>query len=101
MILFPGNKVSPGMIPVGDFQITYKNGTKEGQQVFIRRQNATIKWPGGRTGPPQDSPRCGFHGELCLTPTEGGITEVFFLRSLLVIALGKDALLCKTFYLKC
>lgn len=92
MILFPGDELHPDMIPVGDFQIMYRNETKEGQQVFIRRQNVTIKWPGGRTGPPQDSPKCGFHGELCLAPTEGGTTEVFFLPSFLdVIGLEKDA----------
>ncbi|XP_015762337.1 PREDICTED: speract receptor-like [Acropora digitifera] len=93
LLQFSGNKVSPGMIPVGDFQITYRNGTKEGQQVFIRRQNATIKWPGGRTGPPQDSPRCGFHEELCLTPTEGdvktkiiaGVSGALALLSLLLL----------------
>ncbi|XP_067043577.1 atrial natriuretic peptide receptor 1-like isoform X3 [Acropora muricata] len=93
LLQFSGNKVSPGMIPVGDFQIMYRNGTKEGQQVFIRRQNATIKWPGGRTGPPQDSPRCGFHGELCLTPTEGdvktkiiaGVSGALALLSLLLL----------------
>ncbi|KAK2572039.1 Speract receptor [Acropora cervicornis] len=93
LLQFSGNKVSPGMIPVGDFQIMYRNGTKEGQQVFIRRQNATIKWPGGRTGPPQDSPRCGFHGELCLTPTKGdvktkiiaGVSGALALLSLLLL----------------
>lgn len=56
------------MIPVGDFQIMYDNKTNEGEQVFIRRSGITIKWPGGRTGPPRDSPECGFHGELCIKP---------------------------------
>ena len=60
------------MIPVGDFQIKFDNATKGGEQVFIRRPNATIKWPGGK-GPPQDSPKCGFHGELCIKPEKGGI----------------------------
>lgn len=25
-----------------------------------------IRWPGGRTTPPKDSPDCGFQGELCI-----------------------------------
>ncbi|XP_020613215.1 atrial natriuretic peptide receptor 1-like isoform X2 [Orbicella faveolata] len=56
------------MVPVGDFQITFDNETSEGEQVFIRWPNVTIQWPGGRTGPPRDSPECGFHGELCIEP---------------------------------
>lgn len=68
------------MIPVGDFQIKFDNTTKGGEQVFIRRANVTIKWPGGRKGPPRDSPECGFHGELCIEPEKGGIcfhTKIF------------------------
>ena len=60
------------MIPVGDFQIEFANGTKKGKQVFILRSNATVKWPGGRSGPPEDSPVCGFHGERCPKATGGG-----------------------------
>ncbi|XP_043090655.1 atrial natriuretic peptide receptor 1 isoform X2 [Puntigrus tetrazona] len=29
-------------------------------------QGVQIKWPGGRTTPPKDTPDCGFHGELCI-----------------------------------
>ncbi|XP_052458767.1 atrial natriuretic peptide receptor 1 isoform X3 [Carassius gibelio] len=29
-------------------------------------QGLHIKWPGGRTTPPKDSPDCGFHGKLCI-----------------------------------
>ena len=64
------------MIAVGDFQIMFDNKTKEGEQVFIRRPNITINWPGGRTGPPRDSPECGFHGELCLEEEKGGNTYI-------------------------
>ena len=64
------------MIPVGDFQIKFDNTTKGGEQVFIRRPNVTIKWPGGRKGPPKDSPECGFHGELCIEPEKGGIVSI-------------------------
>ena len=60
---------------MGDFQIMYDNKTNEGEQVFIRRSGITIKWPGGRTGPPRDSPECGFHGELCIKPIgEGNVS---------------------------
>ncbi|XP_068761980.1 LOW QUALITY PROTEIN: atrial natriuretic peptide receptor 1-like [Montipora capricornis] len=61
------------MIPVGDFQIEFSNGTKKGKQVFILRSNVTVKWPGGRSGPPEDSPVCGFHGERCPKPTGGDV----------------------------
>ena len=61
------------MIPVGDFQIKYDNKTKKGEQIFVRRSGIAIKWPGGRTGPPRDSPECGFHGELCIGPIREGI----------------------------
>ena len=75
-------KKEDGMIVVGDFQILYNNETKEGEQVFIRRPNITIKWPGGRTGPPRDSPECGFHGELCIKPTgEGNAFRASFFLS--------------------
>lgn len=60
------------MVPVGDFQIMFDNETKEGEQVFSRWPNVTIHWPGGRTGPPRDSPECGFHGELCIEPKGEG-----------------------------
>lgn len=70
-LLFSGDRE---MIPVGDFQIIYDNKTKGGEHVFIRRLNVTIKWPGGRTGPPRDSPECGFHGELCIKPMGEGAT---------------------------
>ena len=69
-----GNSSSHEMIPVGDFQIKFDNATKEGEQVYVPRPGVTIKWPGGRTGPPRDSPECGFHGELCIEPIgEGNI----------------------------
>ena len=61
------------MIPVGDFQIKYDNKTKKGEQIFVRRSGIAIKWPGGRTGPPRDSPECGFQGELCIGPIREGI----------------------------
>lgn len=87
------NKKGHVMIPVGDFQIKYDNKTKEGEQVFIRRLNITIKWPGGRTGPPRDSPVCGFHGELCIKPTGedvktkiiAGVSGALALLSLLLL----------------
>lgn len=66
------------MVPVGDFQITFDNETNEGEQVFIRWPNVTIHWPGGRTGPPRDSPECGFHGELCIEPKGEGEMLLFF-----------------------
>jgi len=86
-------KKEDGMIVVGDFQILYNNETKEGEQVFIRRPNVTIKWPGGRTGPPRDSPECGFHGELCIKPTGedvktkiiAGVSGALALLSLLLL----------------
>ena len=49
----------------------FDNETNEGEQVFIRWPNVTIHWPGGRTGPPRDSPECGFRGELCIEPPKG------------------------------
>ena len=61
------------MIPVGDFQIKYDNKTKRGEQIFVRRSGISIKWPGGRTSPPRDSPECGFHGELCIGTIGEGI----------------------------
>ena len=68
------NSSNHEMIPIGDFQIKFDNATKEGEQVYVPRPGVTIKWPGGRTGPPRDSPECGFHGELCIEPIgEGNI----------------------------
>ncbi len=34
--------------------------------TYKAAQGVQIKWPGGRTTPPKDSPDCGFHGELCI-----------------------------------
>uniref|UniRef100_A0A8C1LED5 Guanylate cyclase n=1 Tax=Cyprinus carpio TaxID=7962 RepID=A0A8C1LED5_CYPCA len=34
--------------------------------TFKAVQGVQIKWPGGRTTPPKDSPDCGFNGELCI-----------------------------------
>ena len=65
------------MVPVGDFQIAFDNETNEREQVFIRWPNVTIHWPGGRNGPPRDSPECGFHGELCIEPKGEG--KILFL----------------------
>ena len=70
---FPEKNAQHEMIPVGDFQIKYDNKTKKGEQIFVRRSGFAIKWPGGRTGPPPDSPECGFHGELCIGPIREGI----------------------------
>ena len=71
--LFAANKPDEHeMVPVGEFQITFGNETNEGEQVFIRWPNVTIHWPDGRTGPPRDSPECGFHGELCIEPKGEG-----------------------------
>ena len=72
-LFFPEKSAKHEMIPVGDFQIKYDNKTKKGEQIFVRRPGIAIKWPGGRTGPPRDSPECGFHGELCIGPTREGI----------------------------
>ena len=65
------------MVPVEDFQILFDNETNEREQVFIRWPNVTIHWPGGRTGPPRDSPECGFHGELCIEPKGEGENFLF------------------------
>ena len=70
------------MVPVGDFQILFDNETNEGEQVFVRWPNVTIHWPGGRTGPPRDSPECGFHGELCIEPKGEGENFLFSFLSL-------------------
>lgn len=34
---------------------------------FTIREGVTIVWPGGVTTAPNDSPECGWDGELCLT----------------------------------
>ncbi|KTF87708.1 hypothetical protein cypCar_00016563 [Cyprinus carpio] len=34
--------------------------------TFKAVQGVQIKWPGGRSTPPKDSPDCGFNGELCI-----------------------------------
>ena len=68
----PDNEID--MVPVADFQVIFDNETKAGEQVMILRPNMTVKWPAGRTGPPRDTPECGFHGELCLpSPADGNI----------------------------
>lgn len=33
---------------------------------YVPVKGVHISWPGGRTGPPKDSPDCGFRGELCV-----------------------------------
>ena len=60
------------MVPVGDFHIVYENTSVQGQQLFVLRPNASIVWPAGRKSPPRDSPKCGFHGELCKKPVKDG-----------------------------
>ena len=55
-LFFSKKSAEHEMIPVGNFQIKHNNKTKKGEQVFVRRSGIAIKWPGGRTGPPRDSP---------------------------------------------
>ena len=67
---FPEKSAQHEMIPVGDFQIKYDNKTKKGEQIFVRRSGIAIKWPGGRTGPPRDSPNVVFTGNFVSDQTE-------------------------------
>ena len=35
-----------------------------------------IHWPGGKTSPPPDTPRCGFDGSRCITETTGKFMQI-------------------------
>jgi len=40
------------------------------QNESVKLYNTSTVWPGGSTTVPLDEPKCGFHGEKCVTPTE-------------------------------
>ena len=35
----------------------------------VKLYNSSTVWPGGTTTVPLDEPKCGFHGEKCVSPT--------------------------------
>ena len=37
----------------------------DGASHTIQTTDVEPKWPGGATGPPKDTPECGFNNELC------------------------------------
>ncbi|XP_027052498.1 atrial natriuretic peptide receptor 1-like [Pocillopora damicornis] len=43
---------------------------------FTIREGVTIVWPGGVTTAPNDSPECGWDGELCLTDSQDSTTYI-------------------------
>ena len=61
-----------GVVAVGSFQLETVNGTNNSTEKLppkLLLNNQTITWAGGWSDPPKDTPKCGFHGELC--PKEG------------------------------
>ena len=58
--------------------------------IEIENTTHSIHWPGGRTGPPPDTPKCGFDGSLCRT--DDGKKE-FFVK--LVILFQVSQMVCK------
>uniref|UniRef100_A0ABM0M773 Atrial natriuretic peptide receptor 1-like n=1 Tax=Saccoglossus kowalevskii TaxID=10224 RepID=A0ABM0M773_SACKO len=68
------------------------------RKVYEEVEGRPIHWPGGATGPPEDEPECGFHGEYC--PEEEPVNPMYVVASIFAVCLVVLAVIIVVMYRK-